>query len=257
MLKKRLVGVITIRRGWAVQSFGYQRWLPIGTPEILAQNLDRWGVDEILVQVIDRSCSPTGPDLGLLARLGKIGLSTPLIYGGGISSLTDAERVISSAADRVCVDALLHDNPDEVERISRHLGAQAVIGAMPMSMTQAGARWFDYRDHSESPIPSRISDLFLSGIVSEALVIDWQNEGKPASFDEALINLFPIADVPLIAFGGISDPVQLRRVLSSSRVVAAAIGNFLSYKEHAVQGYRSMLSGVPLRPPVYRSTRAL
>lgn len=55
MLKKRLVGVITVRRGWAVQSFGYRRWLPLGKAEVLAQNLDRWGVDEIFVQAIDRS----------------------------------------------------------------------------------------------------------------------------------------------------------------------------------------------------------
>jgi len=257
MLKKRLVGVITVRRGWAVQSFGYRRWLPLGRPEILAQNLDRWGVDEILVQVIDRSFGLDGPDFGLLARLGKIGLSTPLVYSGGISSLSDAERVVNSAADRICVDALLHDNPDEVERISRHLGAQAVIGAIPLSMMEGDVRWLDYRDRSESPIPSRISDLFFSGIVSEALVIDWRNEGKPASFDEVLVNQFPIADVPLIVFGGLSDSSQLRRLLSSSRIVAAAIGNFLNYKEHAVQSYRSMLAGVALRPPIYRSMRAL
>jgi cyclase len=257
MLKRRLVGVITVRRGWAVQSFGYRRWLPLGRPEVLAQNLDRWGVDEILVQVIDRSYGLDGPDLDLLWRLGSIGLSTPLIYGGGIASLSDAEQVVSGAADRVCVDALLHDNPDEVDRISRHLGAQAVIGAIPLSIMGDDVRWLDYRDRSESPIPSRVSDLFLSGIVSEALVIDWRNEGKPASFDETLINLFPIADVPLIVFGGLSDPVQLRRLLSSSRIVAAAIGNFFNYKEHAVQSYRSTLAGVALRPPIYRSMRAL
>ena len=34
MLLKRLVGVVTVRRGIAVQSFGYQRWLPLGRPEV-------------------------------------------------------------------------------------------------------------------------------------------------------------------------------------------------------------------------------
>ena len=257
MLKKRLVGVITVRRGRAVQSFGYRRWLPLGNPEILAQNLDRWGVDEILVQVIDRSSTGAGPDFELLTGLGKIGLSTPLIYGGGISSLADAERAINIAADRICVDALLHDNPDEVDRISRQLGAQAVIGAIPISVVRDDLCWLDYRHRSESPIPSRVSDFFMSGIVSEALIIDWRNEGKPASFDDALVDIFPVADVPLIVFGGLSESAQLRRVLSSSRVVAAAVGNFLNYKEHAVQRYRSMLAGVALRPPVYGSTSAL
>ena len=253
MLKKRLVGVITVRRGWAVQSFGYRRWLPLGRPEVLANNLDRWGVDEILVQVIDRSVDGVGPDLALLSRLGKMGLSTPLIYGGGIRSLTDADRVVNSAADRICVDALLHTSPEEVERISRYLGAQAVIGAVPLSSRDRSALWFDYRNRSESLMPPHVSELFSARVVSEALVIDWRHEGMPASFDLALLDLFPVPDVPLIVFGGLSEPEQLRHVLFSSRVSAAAIGNFLNYSEHAVQRYRQRLAGMPLRPAAYQS----
>lgn len=253
MLKKRLVGVITVRRGWAVQSFGYRRWLPIGRPEVVAQNLDHWGVDEILIKVIDRSSKAAGPDLGLLSRLGRIGLSTPLIYGGGIASTADAERVVNAGADRICIDALLHDNPREVERISRCLGAQAVIGAIPMAVVDGNARWFDYRDRSESEIDLGVGGLFACGAISEALIIDWRNEGKFSSFDETLIDLFPPLDVPLIVFGGLSEIQQLRRVFGSSRVAAAAIGNFFNYNEHAVQKYRQGLIGVPLRPPVFRS----
>jgi len=72
MLKKRLIGVITIKNGWAVQSFGYRRYLPLGKPECLVGNLDRWGADEILVQVIDRSEANRGPDFELLERLGAL-----------------------------------------------------------------------------------------------------------------------------------------------------------------------------------------
>ena len=40
MLKKRLIGVITVLNGWAVQSFGYKNYLPLGRPEVLAKNLE-------------------------------------------------------------------------------------------------------------------------------------------------------------------------------------------------------------------------
>lgn len=42
MLRKRLLGTVLVREGWAVQSFGYRRWLPLGKPECLVQNLDHW-----------------------------------------------------------------------------------------------------------------------------------------------------------------------------------------------------------------------
>ena len=110
MLKKRLVGVVTVKNGWAVQSFGYRRYLPLGKPECLVENLDRWGADEILVQVIDRSTTGVGPDFELLERLGELGLETPLIYAGGIRSISDGIKLVQSGADRIVVDTLLHQD---------------------------------------------------------------------------------------------------------------------------------------------------
>ena len=53
MIKKRLIGVVTVKDGMAVQSFGYKKYLPLGNPKILIKNLNRWGADEILINVID------------------------------------------------------------------------------------------------------------------------------------------------------------------------------------------------------------
>ena len=78
MLKKRFIAVVTVKDGWAVQSFGYGRYLPLGKPECLVENFDRWGADEILVQVIDRSKGGLGPDFELLKKT----LKQPLIFDG-------------------------------------------------------------------------------------------------------------------------------------------------------------------------------
>ena len=43
MIKKRLTGIVTIRNGLVVQSFGYNQYLPIGKPKVVIENLDRWG----------------------------------------------------------------------------------------------------------------------------------------------------------------------------------------------------------------------
>ncbi len=67
MLRKRLVGVVTVMGGHAVQSFRYERYLPLGRPEVLIENLDRWGADEILLQCIDRGRDGVGPDFPLLS----------------------------------------------------------------------------------------------------------------------------------------------------------------------------------------------
>ena len=53
MLKTRIIGVVTVKAGWAVQSLGFRRHLPVGRPEIAIEYLDRWGIDEIVVLHID------------------------------------------------------------------------------------------------------------------------------------------------------------------------------------------------------------
>lgn len=257
MPKKRLVGVVTVKNGWAVQSFGYRRYLPLGKPECLVENLDRWGADEILVQVIDRSAANLGPDFDLLERLAALGLGTPLIYAGGIRTVEDGVKMIKSGADRIVVDALLHDDLLPVRGLSERLGAQALIASLPLSWQGDGLEWMDYRFQISTPISDEVLILIQSGVISEVLISDWQHEGMPGGFDQKLVEKFTLKDVPIIAFGGISEHAQMRTLLQSSGVTAVAVGNFLSYREHAIQNFKEVLTGMPLRLATYESTFSL
>lgn len=249
MLKKRLIGVITVKDGLAVQSNGYKRYLPLGTPEILAENLDRWGADEILLQCIDRSTKKLGPEFALLERVGKMGLGTPLIYGGGIRTVDEGIQAIKLGADRICVDALLRDTPDVVGELSRKLGAQALIASLPLSIEKGALHLLDYRLRESKPLDDMTLRLLQDQVVSELLVIDWKNEGKSLGFDLQLLAQFPLLNIPIIAFGGLSEATQLRYVLGLSQVVAVAVGNFLNYREHAISHLKEQLVGLPLRMP--------
>ena len=61
-------------------------------------------------------------------------------------------------------------------------------------------------------------------------------------------------DTSIIAFGGISNPEQMRTLLDRNEVAAVAAGNFLSYHEHAIQKYKEALIDLPLRLASYEST---
>lgn len=249
MLKKRLVGVITVKNGWAVQSIGYSRYLPLGRAEYLAENLDRWGADEILVHCIDRR--DQGPDYELLTRINKMKLSTPLTYGGGIRSAEDAAAVIHSGAERITLDQLLHDNPGVVKNISQLIGAQAVILSLPVVMVDGTAFWFDYRDGSHRHLPGQITALFADGFATEALVTDVAAEGSSGGFSAQVLSLVENQGIPVIAFGGLTASTTQQALLASPDIVALAVGNSLTYSEHAIQQVKSALKSDYLRPAVY------
>ena len=253
MLKKRLIGIVTVKTGWAVQSFGYSRYLPLGKPEVLVQNLNRWGADEILVQCIDRSTAGKGPDLDVLERISNLGIATPIIYAGGISDREDAIKVIKHGADRIMVDSMLLDSPYLLEAVARDLGTQAVIAHLPARMIGDSLVAMDYRNRSERPL-----DQWLEKVphewISELMISDWQNEGLQGCFDERLLAIAQQIDKPLLLFGGISDVEQIQRVLAHPHVVAVGVGNFLNYREHALQSLKMQLGNNAVRSPHYEKT---
>lgn len=250
MLKKRLVGVVTVRHGWAVQSFGYNKHLPIGRPECFVENLDRWGADEILVQVIDRSKGTLGPDFDMLARIGKLGLETPLIYAGGISTEEHATQAIQLGADRICVNHALHHATDEVRRMSARLGAQAIIGAVPINLSQ-GLKRLDHVTGKEKPFGDVIPELVSQRVISELVLIDWKHEGGITHLTPEQLGPLPIPQVPLILFGGFSDPTTTRRFYRHPAVAAVAVGNLFAYREHAYQVYKHEVESDFIRAAAY------
>lgn len=255
MLKKRLIGVVTVRNGWAVQSMGYRRYLPLGRPEVLIQNLDRWGADEIFVQCIDRSAAQLGPDFELLKRIGALGLSTPLIYGGGIRHAEDAVQTVSLGADRVSLDAMLWDAPQRLETLSRELGTQALIAHMPVRVDGQSLCWLNYRDGRELLLDEAVLARLHLEWVSEILLTDWAHEGMKGGFEVSIPAYFPLQDKPLLVFGGLSETAQFQSLLSRPNVVAAGVGNFLSYKEHAIQLIKRNMVGISLRAAHYAAEK--
>lgn len=254
MQNKRLVGVITVLGGWAVQSFGYSKYLPLGRPTTIAENFDRWGADEIFLCCIDRNTA--GPDLHLLEEVANLGLTTPLIYAGGIRSREDAIAVVSAGADRIVVESGWLHEPNEIRRICTVVGSQAIIASMPILFSKSGKlRMFDYRNSHARDLPTVIFQAFADGELSELLVIDCKNEGTESIFDVRLLEEFPPVDIKIIAFGGISNPNIAQTLLEHSSITAIGVGNFLNYREHAIQYFKQSLTGSFLRPAHFHPFR--
>lgn len=252
MLKKRLTGAVTIRNGIVVQSFGYNKYLPIGKPKVIVENLDRWGIDEIFIQVIDRSKNNLGPDIKLIEDISSSGILTPIMYAGGIQNEKQAAEVIRAGAERVCLDTLLHSNPQEVKKIAMRLGGQAVVGCLPVRIDNNGKTcWHNYQTGEKLFFDDNIKNLIKNGLISEILLVDCQNEGCDGAFDFKILEFFKNFDVSLILFGGLSTEKILKKAFDHSKVVAAAIGNRLNYSEHSVQTLKNLLPSAPIRPSYY------
>jgi cyclase len=248
MLRKRLLGAVVVRQGWAVQSFGYRRWLPLGQPECLVENLDRWGADGIVVLAIDRG--DQGPDLGLLERLGDLGLSTPLTYGGGLATQEHARAAVRAGSERLILDTVLSHNPDAVAAMASAVGVQALVASLPLVRSDNGeVLHLRHATGEQAPLTPSIRRLMASEQVSEVLVIDAMGEGSGQGFTPELLDTVQSQTaLPLLAFGGLAEAVQIRSLLSRPQLAGVVVGNALNYREHSIGHLKAALTDQPLRP---------
>ena len=254
MIKKRIVGVVTIKDKWVVQSFGYNKYLPIGRPECVIENLDRWGADEILVQVIDRSISEKGPDFELLSRIGKLGLSTPVVYAGGIRDIEDAIDVIKHGADRLVVDSMFRNKLENIHQLGTFLGSQAIIASLPVCLDNNEIKLFNYETGKSEKINQKQLDIISNkNMISEILIINKNGEGYPDTFDINLLNISSNKSLSFIVFGGIHSDKLINSLLSHDNISAVAVGNFLNYKEHSIQRIKSNNQSKNIRYPEYQT----
>lgn len=243
--KKRLIGSIFVKDGIAVQSFSFQKYLPLGDPVILAENLDRWGVDEIVILSIDNTKKGLNPSLDLLHAISKR-VTTPITYGGGIKNLQNALDVIHSGADRIIVDQLYFSEITQIKIISESIGSQAVIVSLPCSIQEGHFFQYNYITKFSQRMDPQSFPLIKQYIASEFLIIDHQHDGQMNGFSEELVNYFP-EDISLLCFGGISQSDQVDRLLSRPNVAGVCIGNSLNYKEHYYQKIKLDLAHSLLR----------
>ena len=256
MLRKRIIGTIVVKQGVAVQSIGFRRWLPIGTPTCLAENLDRWGADEIAILKIDRH--EDGPDFELIRRISELGLSTPIAYGGGIRSAEDAARACREGVERIIITRALINDPGLGLEIIDYIGAQALIGCLPISVAENGAiKYFDYESKFLSSLSGSLLTAIASNTVSEWILMDVVNDGMMKGFNKKILRQFQeLSSAPVLLFGGFCKAEYIRDYLMIENVQGILIGNSLNYTENTIHSIKSKLTGLPIRTYVQKTKEA-
>lgn len=246
MLKKRIIGTVIVRKNIAVQSFKYKSYLPLGTPKIIVENLDNWGVDEIVLLVIDRDNK--GPDFELLKKLKSCKISTPLIYGGGIKTEQQANKVINHGVERIILDSIIYENIDNLEKIYRSLGSQALLLSLPIVRENNKINFYNYTKKTFQYSKKNIKDILSKNIFSEIVLVNVNGEGGVDGFDELLFEYMKkITNTPFVLFGGISKNKDIVDCLKLENVSAVMIGNSLNYKENGIYHLKKDISEFYIR----------
>ena len=250
MNSPRLLASIVVRGGLHVQSFGFRQYLPVGNPVESAREFDRWGVDEIVLILLD---DDPEANRKLVSEVSKA-IAVPLAAVGGIRDISDARAYIAGGADKLGFNKSLVENPRLVLEAARLFGEQCVMAAIDLVREGDRALRWDYWKKNASNINSVawIREVERMG-AGEILLNFPEKDGAGGGMDvEVVQQAVASTNLPLVAVGGIGTTAHAAECFQVAKPSGIGVGNRLAHFEQSILLFKKALagSGAPVRTAV-------
>ncbi len=255
MLHKRVVACLVIKNGRVVQSIGFEKYLPVGSPRISVEFLNRWGIDEVILLDIDAAAENRQPDFEMVTESSKKGF-VPLTVGGGIKSIDDMRKLIHCGADKVSINKVSLKKPAIIGEAAAVFGSQCVVVSMDVKNTGSG-KYEVFSDSGKNPTglsPVSWAREVESLGAGEILLNSVDRDGMKNGYDLKLISSVASAvTIPIIACGGVGHPEHFLEGITKGHASAVAAGNFFHFTEHSPVTAKAYLNkqGIDVRLDTY------
>ena len=231
MITKRIIPCLDVKDGRVVKGVNF-RWLSdVNSPVELAKFYSDNGADELVFYDITASSDGRKIFTEILRETAR-NVFIPLTVGGGISSVSDFELVLSCGADKVSVNTGAIRNPSLIPEAAKLYGSQCVVISVDVKRVDGEFHVFARggRDDTGIEAVGWIKSCVDNG-AGEVVLNSIDTDGVKKGFDiEMLKAVCDVVNVPVIASGGagcIEDFITLfREVPKVDAGLAASIFHF-------------------------------
>jgi cyclase len=255
MFKVRVIPCLDVKDGRVVKGVKFVDLRDAGDPVEAAIAYDAAGADELCFLDITASHENRGIILDVVRRTAEA-CFMPLTVGGGVRTVEDIRRLLSSGADKVSINTAAVDRRDFVQEAAEKFGDQCIvvaIDAKKVSAPATPARWeiFTHGGRNATGLDAIAYAQEVASLgAGEILLTSMDRDGTRQGFDTALTRA--IADavpVPVIASGGVGSLEHLVAGIRdghASAVLAASIFHFGEFTVRQAKQYMAD-AGLPMR----------
>lgn len=233
MLRHRVIPTLLLRNGGLVKTtkFGEARY--IGDPLNAIRIFNEKEVDELLVLDIMASRERRGPDFEVIREF-STECFMPFCYGGGITTLEQAEKLFALGVEKVSLQTATATNLDLVTRIAEKFGTQAVVASIDIktgwmggyqlywSATKAANK--NWQEHLRRVVDAGAGEVVLNAV---------DRDGTMQGVDTKLIRTAAdVIDVPLVALGGVGKLEDIKNAIRAGASAVAAGAFFVFHGKH-------------------------
>lgn len=229
--RPRLIPCLLLSDGNLVKTTRFKEPNYLGDPINAVKIFSEKCVDELCVQDIEASKNGRGPDFELLSDIAAEAFM-PLSYGGGVTTLEQAQRLFHIGFEKVILNTSLIECPELVTQIAQRFGVQSVVASIDVKQDLLKRYRCVYRGGTkptgESPQALALHAQELGA--GEILLNSIDRDGMMQGYDIKLIqSVASVLDVPLIACGGAKNAADMAAALTSGGAHAAAAGSMFVY----------------------------
>lgn len=232
MLRTRLIPCLQLRHGSLVKTRRFGKFEYIGDPANTCRIFNECEVDELAIVDIAASKEGRGPDFKVLEDVAEE-CFMPVAYGGGVTSIDDAERILRLGMEKIIIGTAGYGDPALLTDIARAFGSQCLIAAIDVTGTSGHWRCRSRsatRDTGHNPVEwaRRVENAG----VGEILLTSIDREGTWDGLDQPLIRaVSETVSIPVIAHGGAGTDADIRDAVDKSGASAVALGSMVVFQK--------------------------
>lgn len=241
-MKKRIIPCLDIKEGRTVKGVNFVNMRDAGDPVELAINYQNEGADELVFLDIAATLENRKTMTDLVTKIAEV-ISIPFTVGGGISTVDDAERVLSAGANKVSINSAAVSNPSLITDIANKFGKKSIVLAIDTKLDNGV--WYVYTRGGNTPTPLRAIEWAKEGErlgAGEILLTSMSNDGTKDGFAiDITAQISEAVSIPVIASGGAGTIEHFEQLFLNSKVNAALAASVFHFGEISIPELKSYL----------------
>jgi cyclase len=248
MLRPRIIPCLLVHKRGLVKTKKFTDPKYVGDPINAVKIFNEKEVDELIVLDIDATTKARQPDFEMIKNLANE-CRMPFCYGGGITTLDQAKKIISLGAEKVALSYSAITNTSLLRSIAHEVGNQSVVVVLDVRKRSflKGGGYDLYTKNGNQKATVKILDFIreLNSIgIGEILINSIDNDGMMNGYDFDLIDLIRNhTDLPMTVIGGAGNLEHIKEIISKYKIIGVAAGSIFVFKGK----YNAVLINYPNR----------
>ena len=253
MLRSRIIPCLLIHNKGLVKTVNFKNPKYVGDPINAVKIFNEKEVDELIVLDIDATKENRGPNLKMIKSLADE-CRMPFCYGGGITTVEQAKKIINLGAEKVALSYSALNNISLCQEIGHIIGNQSVVVVLDVKKKKIFGGYDIYTHNGTKKSNWKLND-FISKLeeigIGEIVINSIDNDGVMQGYDLPLIeSIREKCSMPITVIGGAGSIQHIKDLISKFKIIGAAAGSLFVFKGK----YKAVLINYPNREerkPIY------